>query len=267
MRISYSRYTAFLQNPERYRLKYLLGLSPENDDAPTRWNIGRRRGSCFHKLYEGEPREELVVEYTRELVERCERMRAVVPDFGPMILVEHEFDLPILDGKHSIHGFIDHGFFRDSVFRIGDFKTTKGTRTKAEFSKYLGEMETSPQKDFYLKAANDLGHKTNLFTYHIVLDAKSKDHTPTYLPLDLEAGPLKVERTMKAVYAACEAIEFFTNEYGIDRPWPHPNHWPCTGDKFFCGYQTICGRDLAKGCEPHGFTNQYADLIQLEEAD
>ena len=265
MRISYSKYTSFLQNPERFRLYYILGLTPEGDETPSRMNLGRRRGRCFHEMYEGTDRAALVKEYGADMVKRCEDMREVVPDLGPLTMVELSFEVPILDGKHSIIGRIDHGFTPpDSTFRLGDFKTTKGTRTKKEVGEYFGGLETSTQHHFYLKAANALGHPTDLFTYHVVFDRKDKDSKPRYVPIDLVVGPAEVSRTLAEVYAACEAIEFLTNEYGVEKPWPHSNHWPCCGDKFFCGYQGLCGRTIPKGCVPPGFTSKYKDLIQLE---
>ena len=263
MRISYSKYTAYLQNPEKFRLYYMLGLTPEGDDTPTRMNMGRRRGSCFHAMYEGVPRAELVTKYGLEIVQRCEDMRAVVPDLGELTLVEAAFEIPILDGKHSINGRIDHRFIAYDNPRIGDFKTTKGTRTKKEFSEYLGNLTGSAQPHFYLKAAAVLGYPTEDFTFHVVLDKKDKDAKPVYIPLDLHIGPAEVERTMAEVYAACEAIEAL-GEYGIEKPWPHSNHWPCCGDKFFCGYQGLCGRTIPKGCTPPGFTNKFQKEIDAE---
>lgn len=245
---------------------YILGLTPEGDETPNRMNIGRRRGRCFHEMYEGTPRPELVKTYGRELVERVEDMRSVVPDLGPLSHVEESFELPILDGKHSVIGRMDHAFTRHEQFSLGDFKTTKGSRTKKELTEYLGELETSPQSHFYLYAARQLGYPTELFTYHVILDRANKDAKPKYIPLDLPPiGAAQVDRTMSEVYAACEAIEAL-RAYGDEKPWPHANHWPCTGDRFFCGYSELCGRCIPKGAVPPGFTSRYKDEIQTEEA-
>lgn len=254
-----------MANPERFRLYYILGLTPDGDETPTMFNLGRRRGRCLHSLYEGVTREELVQEYGEDLVQRCEAMRAVVPDLGPMQCVEESFDIPIGDGKHSVIGRVDHVFTVDGYERVGDFKSTKGTRTKKEVTEYLGEMETSPQSHFYLYAAAKLGHPTDLFTYHVIFDRKNKDSKPTYYPMDLLIGPNTVTRTMDAVYAACEGIEFYRTVYGEDKPWPHSNNWPCCGDKFFCNYQEICGRHIPKGAVPPGFTSRWKEKIQTEE--
>jgi PD-(D/E)XK nuclease superfamily len=266
LRISYSQYTAFLTNPEKYRLYYRLGLTPEGDDTPTRMNMGRRRGSCFHKLREGEPREALIEKFGLTLVERCEDLALVAPDLGPLFFCEQEFEVPIGDGKHTIYGFIDHGYTNaDGQEQLGDYKTTKGTRTKAETAQYFGNLETSSQSHFYLKAAAALGHPTGLFTYHVIFDRKDKNSKPRHVALDLPyIGPAEIERTMAEVYAACETIGFLTDSYGIEKPWPHSNNWPCCGDKAFCGYQGLCGRTLPKGVTPPGFTNKFKDLIQLE---
>ncbi len=270
MKISYSKYNAWLQNPERYRMYYVLGLTPEGDETPTNMNLGRRRGRCFHALLEsrtnGTPtREEIVQEHGAELVERCERMIAVVPDLGPMQMVEQSFELPIGDGKHSILGRLDHVFTENGAERVGDFKTTKGNRTKADVQKYFGELSTSSQAHFYLYAAAQLGHATDLFTYHVIFDRKDKESQPKYVPIDLVIGSSALARTMAGVYAACEAIEFLTSTYGTDKPWPHSNHWPCCGDQVFCGYAGICGRAIPKGCVPPGFTTRWKEQLNNAE--
>jgi hypothetical protein len=238
-------------------------------------NLGRRRGRCFHELFEAKgkgttdtDRQEIIARHGLDLVERCEFMIEVTPDLGPLSLVEKSFEVPIGDGKHSIIGRIDHGFSVDGNFRIGDFKTTKGTRTKKDVQEYFGELETSTQPHFYLKAAEALGHPTNLFTYHVIFDRKDKGSKPRYVPLDLPpetTGPASVARTMAGVYAACESIEFLSNVYGKEKPWPHSNNWPCCGDKFFCGYGGLCGRTLPKGVEPPGFTFKWKEKIQAED--
>jgi hypothetical protein len=269
VRISYSKYTAFLKNPERFRLYYMLGLTPEGDETPTLMNYGRRRGSCFHAMNEGIDRGLLLAKYGKEVVSRCEDMLEVVPDLGELDWVEREFEIPIGDGKHSINGRIDHRFVnRDGVRQPGDFKTTKGTRTKAEVRTYFGDLETSTQSHFYLRAEREWTETpTGLFTYHVIFDRKDKDHKPTYAPVELYVGPAEVDRTMAEVYAACEAIEFLQHTYGVEKPWPHSNNWPCSGDRSFCGYQEICGRMMPKGCVPPGFTSRYKEQIQADTGD
>lgn len=265
MKISYSKYTAYLANPERFRLHYMLGLTPDGDDTPSRMNLGRRRGKCFHAMYEGTEKAKLTKEFGKELFERCADMRSVVPDLGKLDWVEREFCTPILDGKHSINGRIDHRFFNyEGVQSLGDFKTTKGTRTKKEVTDYFGELSTSAQSHFYLRAAREFGEAIDRFTFHVVFDKKDKEHAPTYAPVNLIIGPAEVDRTMSMVYAACESIEFMENEYGTEKPWPHSNNWPCCSDRSFCGYQAICARMIPKGCEPEGFTYRWKEQIQSE---
>jgi hypothetical protein len=260
LNISYSRYSAFVFNPEKFRLHYELGLTPEGDDTPTMFNYGRRRGSCFHALYEGAD----TTQYSPELISRCMDMRAVVPDLGDMDWVERSFEIPIFDGKHSIIGRIDHRFLnRDGVRQLGDFKTTKGTRTKAQLQDYYRDLETSTQHHFYLRAELEFEKDpTGLFTYHIVFDRKDKDKKPTYVPLELPyIGPAEVNRVMSSVYAACEALEFLRS-YGIEKPWPDSRRWMFSDDI----YRNIAGRTLPKGCDPDGFTSKYKDQIEAEDA-
>ena len=264
MRISYSKYKTFLDNQEKFRLYYMLGLTPEGDETPTMFNFGRRRGRCFHELREGKDRAALVKEYGAEMVSRCEEMGAVVPDLGAVDWVERSFTIPIGDGKHTIVGRIDHRFVnRDGVRQLGDFKTTKGSRTKAQLQEYYLALEDSTQHHFYLRAEREFEPEPKgLFTYHIVFDRKDKDHKPTYVPLEIPyMGPAEIDRTMACVYAACEEIEAM-QVYGIKKPWPDSRKWSFGDDV----YRSIAGRVIPKGAIPDGFTTRWKEQIELEEA-
>lgn len=269
MKISFSKFTSFMQNPEKYRLYYGLGLKPEGEDIPSNRNYGRRRGSCFHAIHEARAkgvRDSVITkyEYPEDLYARCVRLADLVPDLGEMLHAECEFDVPIGDGKHSITGRLDHiARGTDGIARLGDFKTTK-KRTKKEMAEYNGDLSTSPQPHFYLYASRslDLGIELTEMRYHILVDDKEK---PDYYPLDLTIGPNEVNRKMQGVYAACEIIEFLTKTIGVEKPWPHSNHWPCSGERFFCGYQEICGRALPLGCVPQGFVRRVPEVVDETE--
>lgn len=264
MKISYSRYSAFLANPEKFRLYYMLGLTPEGSETPSMYNLGLRRGRCFHAIYEGEPRAGLVKTYGADLVKRCEDMRSAVPDLGQLDWIERSFEIPVGDGKHSIIGRLDHRFVnRDGIRHPGDFKTTKGTRTKKELNEYLRGLEDSTQHHFYLRAERECeAQPTGLFTYHVIFDRKDKEHKPTYVPLELPyIGPAEIDRTMACVYAACDVIEFLQS-YGIERPWPDSHKWGFADD----AYRAIAGRVLPKGAIPDGFTTRWKEEIQTEAA-
>lgn len=241
----------------------MLGLTPEGDDTPTMFNFGRRRGRCFHEIYEGKPKKALIKEYGAEMVSRCEDMRLAVPDLGDLDWVERDFTIPIGDGKHSINGRIDHRFFDAGadVRHPGDFKTTKGTRTKAQLQEYFKGLEDSTQHYFYLRAEREFSETpTGLFTYHCVFDRKDKEHKPTYIPLHLPyIGPAEVDRVMACVYAACEVIEAL-KAYGIEKPWPDSRKWNFGDDP----YKEIAGRLLPKGAIPDGFTTRWKEQIQEE---
>lgn len=261
MKISFSRYSAFVNNPERYRLYYGLGLVPESDSQATNFNYGRRRGSCVHAILEAtakglRPSAVTKYEYPADLYARCIALAAKMPPLTDVILAEQEFEYPIGDGRHSITGRVDHIQTSDGVYRVGDFKSTK-KRTKKEMSEHLGTLETSPQSHFYLYAADKMGYPTDQFTYHILVDEKDK---PDYFPLNITVGSAAIARTMYSVYAACEAIEFLTEKWGVEKPWPHANTWPCCGDKFFCGYSELCGRTLPVGCVPTGFVSRIKEI-------
>lgn len=265
MQISFSKYKTFLDNQEKFRLFYMLGLTPDGDETPTMFNHGRRRGRCFHAIAEGKDRVELVKEYGELMVSRCEDMRAVVPDLGEMDWIERSFSIPIGDGKHSINGRIDHRFInRDGTRQPGDFKTTKGTRTKAQLQDYFKDLENSLQHRFYLRAEREWEpNPTGLFTYHVIFDRKDKDHKPTYVPLEIPyIGPAALDRSMASIYAACEEIEFLT-EYGIEKAWPDSHRWNFGSEI----YAEIAGRVLPKGAIPQGFTTRWKEQIQAADVE
>lgn len=263
MKISYSRYSAFMTNMERFRMYYGLGIVPEGEAVASSSNYGRRRGTCTHAILDARAKglpvtAETFKDFPPDLFWRCYKLAAVVPDLGPFLLSEQDFEIPIGDGRHSITGRLDHVFKRDDRLRLGDFKTTK-KRTKNEMAQYMGELETSPQAHFYLHAAAVLGYPTDQFTYHVLVDDKN---APDYIPLDVKHGPAAVARKMSCVYAACEGIEFYTQSYGVDKPWPHSNAWPCNGDRFFCGYSSICERAMPNGCVPPGYVSRRSEVTE-----
>lgn len=257
MKISYSRYSAFLTNPERYRLYYGLGLVPESDSIPGPMNYGRRRGTCVHAIHESNATgKKLEGTFEPGMVARCTRLVALLPDLGDVLLSEESFDCPIGDGKHQITGRLDHVVRKDGETSIGDLKSTK-KRTKKEMREYFDTLETSSQSHFYLyAAAKQFNYPTEEFTYHVLVDDKEK---PEHIALPLRFTPAEVNRTMMGVYAACEAIEGLIERVGLDKPWPHSNTWPCCGQKQFCGYGQICGRPLAPGFVPVGFISRHPE--------
>lgn len=274
MKLDFSRYSAYVQNPERYRLRYILNLVPENDEQPTFANYGRRRGTCTHEILDarakhaGNPAElkdsliELRMKHPADLFDRCERLANVMPDLGEFLISEKEFDIPVFEGsKHSTIGRIDHIFLGKGNPVVGDFKTAK-KRTKKEAAQYLSELSTSFQVPFYLHAAKAMGYETDRFRFHVLIDEKDN---PDYLALDVTMGPAEVERRLRHVRAACYGIEGLLRDIGPEYPWPHSNSWPCCGDKFMCGYGNICGMRIPPGVVPNGFTTRKEHLAQLEQ--
>lgn len=272
MKLDFSRYSAFVQNPERYRLRYVLNLAPENDDEPTFMNYGRRRGTCTHEILDARNvhhgnTEALTAalfalreKHPADLFDRCCALADVMPDLGKFLISEKEFDLPVFDGSHhSTIGRIDHIFMEAGQPIVGDFKTAK-KRTKKEASQYLGELSTSFQVPFYLHAAKSMGYETDKFRFHVLIDEKDN---PDYLPLDVTMGPAEVERRLRHVRSACYSIEGLLRDVGPDYPWPHANAWPCCGDKFMCGYGDICGLRIPPGVIPSGFVPRKEHLAQL----
>ena len=266
MKLDFSRYSAYVANPERFRLRYVLNLVPENDATPTFMNYGRRRGTCTHEILDAlatgkDPNVVVRPKHPEDLYARCRALAAVMPNLGPFVVSEKEFDIPVFDGsKHSIIGRIDHIFMRDGKPVVGDFKTRKKS-TKKEHAQYLGELSTSFQVPFYLAAAKSMGYETDTFVFHVLIDDKDK---PEYEALPVTMGPAEVERRLRHVRSACYSIEGLLKEPGADYPWPHSNAWPCCGDKFMCGYGEICGRRIPVGCIPNGFVTRVEHLDQLK---
>lgn len=262
MKISYSRFSAFLQNPERYRMHYVLGLKTVSDDIPSVFNYGRRRGSCVHAIHEARAKGLRDSEITKhlfpqEMYERCVRMVEIVPTMELLPGVcETAFTCGIGNGTHQIEGRIDHAFRESGEIWLGDLKSTKG-KTKKEMRKYFGELDTSPQAHFYLYAAALLGFGTDKLRYHVIVD--NGKEAPDYVPVDVRFGPSAVDRKMKGVQAACEGILGYLSKIGEDKPWPHSNIWPCNGDRAFCGFAEICEHVMPKGCVPPGFVSRHPE--------
>ena len=267
MKLDFSRYAAYVSNPERYRLRYVLNLVPENDSVPTFMNYGRRRGTCTHELLDaraiGTDPETLRPKYPADLFDRCLKLAAVLPaDLGEVLVSEREFDIPIFEGsRHSLIGRIDRIYRKDGKPVVRDFKTAK-KRTKKELGQYLGELTTSFQVPFYLAAAKSMGYETDEFVFDVLIDEKDN---PEHLAWPVKMGPAAVERCLRHVRSACIAIEGLLQNPGADYPWPHSNAWPCCGDRFMCGYGEICGRRIPRGCVPTGFVTRKEHLSQLEQ--
>jgi hypothetical protein len=264
MKLDFSRYSAYVQNPERYRLRYVLNLAPEHDEQPTFANYGRRRGTCTHEILDaratGKEVKALRNRFPTDLFDRCEKLANVMPNLGKFLISEKEFDIPVFEGsKHSTIGRIDHIFMENGPV-VGDFKTAK-KRTKKEAAQYLSELSTSFQVPFYLHAAKHMGYETDRFRFHVLIDEKDN---PDYLPLDVEMGPAEVEKRLRHVRAACYGIEGLLRDIGPEYPWPHSNAWPCCGDKFMCGYGNICGLRIPPGVVPGGFVTRKEHLAIME---
>src|SRR5579862_9675753 len=102
MKLDFSRYSAYVANPERYRLRYQLNLAPENDDVPTFMNYGRRRGTCTHEILDmlaqdfdgdsvafADAERALKAKHPADLYDRCRKLADVLPaDMGECVVSE-----------------------------------------------------------------------------------------------------------------------------------------------------------------------------------
>lgn len=255
MHIDNSRYTAFLANPERYRLVY------EQNIVPKERPFALARGGHFHKLNEARNKG-LSPDATKELIlknevpspkarQSAEALFAAFkrkydgnPDFKLAYqdgkpLAEMEFDIQIPGSPHFIIGAIDEVLEYQGALWLGDTKTANA---KSSELKKRVEFNMSSQPLFYLNAARLLGLEVEGMLFRVVTE-----HIP---PRNWIIPVRKTDRQLQIgllnIHQVAEMITTMRRTFGIDEVWPHITQtYPCnyeTNGKSACEYADICQR-------------------------
>jgi hypothetical protein len=271
MRLDASRYSLFCTNPEEFRLRYIWNHSTSRSggDFSLR-SFGRRRGSAFHEMSEGaDDKQALAKAYGTDAVKTADLMNEANEAYNKQTAVnilwrEKEFVIPIPDSPHEMMGRVDCMAERPHVQPfILDFKTTK-YRTKDDFAHHCEKLRMSPQVDFYLLAHPEVTE----FIYRVLLKMPATTKRPAWVriaEISATRQPFELKAMQRSVHMACETIEFWKREFGIEKPWPRAITLPVSWDMY--GYASIYQRDQYEGCEWEGFEKRQEHLDCMREPD
>lgn len=263
MKISNSEYTAFLNNPERYRLMYKAPLGDKKTGlSPAQRSFWLDRGSVFHLLMEAQNKswpQEKIAEKIKEGsfdAKATQNGQALFMAFRQryngdkrfsiqqwdehQVASEIEFEAKIPGSPHALIGKMDELIeFEDSLW-VGDYKTANA---KATENKKRIEFEDSSQSDFYINAMRLLNRPVKGMLYRVVTEHVPSQHY--VIPITRPESRLDV--SLLSIHQVAETIQMFMNTFGCDVPWPHPgSSFPCNwrgiNGKMMCEYADLCRR-------------------------
>jgi len=249
--IDQSRYKAFWQNPERYRLIYECNLHC------SAMPYGLARGTAFHRIaelqHEGkalDPDIDAILEsedIEKEARDNAWRMyyayRGYINNPHPpkVLAMEKEWYLNLRHAQdpvgleHAMCGRVDQITESNAGLFVVDTKTA---HSRTQLARVKKNWLTDKQADFLLIGAKALGYDVKCLLIHVILETTP----PRIWELAVTRTPAQLEQTKRSALLTCSIIEHLRFTHGVDEPWPHlDNEWPCsTPDK--CDYRSICGR-------------------------
>lgn len=261
MTIDQTRYDAFWNNPERYRLTYECNL------VPGKLPYGLARGIAMHVIMEesayGRTHEEIEAilkgecpnskgEMIQEPISDEPRANAWImaeavleayPLHGDssceLIQPEAEFKFQIVGSPHFMAGKVDQILSRDGELWCGELKSANA---KKRFDQITEEWQQKSQADFEILGARSLG-----FDVHGVFVRTVVEKSPVVIwPLDVTRTEHRLQLKMLNVHETCEIIETLRASIGSDAPWPHvPLTFPCNRGGS-CEYERICGNRVSE---------------------
>jgi PD-(D/E)XK nuclease superfamily len=274
MRIDASRYSMFWANPERYRLRELWKLAPQEPKAGTFASLltfGRRRGTCLHELLDADYRGVSEAEAVQGLrdggfndaeIEVARNMAAAVRErYQDEERLVHEalFEYPIEGSPHSMVGRIDGIHRLDGDVFVNDYKSSKH-RSKKDLAIKLDEYCRGPQVSFYLLGAPTLGFITKRFRYVLVSGGREAASIQVNERF-CERSSLELAEFARQVAMTCDLILWMKKTFGIERPWPQ------IPERFGNDYAAIAGQKCYEGYIPEGFTTKKEHLpLDMEVA-
>lgn len=253
MKIDQTRYKAWWESPEKYRIMYGL------DIVPAKKSFYLDRGIAFHTyidlatntMCDTEPwaREVLTgaVKYQGKTYEVDSKAMESGIYLAQVFLggnqlgkyeilgSEQEFDVPIVGSSHSLVGRLDQVIELDGKQWILEFKTATA---KQSFAKKEKEWETDVQAGFELLGAESLGYQVEGVLVQFVVDSVPPK---VWAPLEIKRSKGELERLKLTVHQTCETIEMYRESFGLVQPWPHLDNWKCNGG--YCEVASICKRE------------------------
>jgi len=235
-----TRYRAFWNNPEAFRLRYLLDLDALKEGAPSKY--GRDRGTVFHILNEGAEDAEAQIKATQNpaAVTMARHMHSVYkqatnPKFKTLAK-EVAFRVSIGNGRHSMAGRIDSIIEPPGgLVWCGETKTASA---RADLAVTKWEWQRNPQADFEIIGAQSLGYNVEGVLVHIIKEAVPQ---PRIWQIEVKRTAEQLEIMKRSVEMTCDIIQMLIKQYGIDKPWPHaiPGFNPCL-KKGYCDFEQDC---------------------------
>jgi len=274
MKIDASRYTMFWQNPEKYRLREIWKLAPEEPKAGTFASLltfGRRRGTCLHELLDADYRKVSEFEAVQSLKDggfgdkeisvATDMARCVLDRYASERRLAHEvlFEYPIPGSSHSLVGRIDGIHESDGEVFVNDYKTSK-YRPAKELGYKLDEYCRGAQVSFYLLGARQLGFDVRRFRY-VLVSQQRKGPGAQISERFTERTTLELNEFARQVAMTLDLIQWMKDTYGIERPWPQ------LPERFDGGYLPIMGRKMYADYCPEGFTAKKEHLVLMEGVD
>lgn len=255
MKIDASRYRQFMLNPDEYRIRELHNLVPDVSDVHTGFagmmTFGRRRGSAFHDMLDGQlDLHLLATKYGESAVLVASHMYTANQAYSErmqdeVIWREKEFCkvLPGVElgltvhGKHSIVGRMDTRMKRGSDEFLLDYKTTKA-RTKADMAHYRDVLMQSPQVGFYMLASG-----LRKFVFRILWRDSKK--VVQISELEVYRAEWELKAFARGVAIIADTIELWQERYGIEQPWPRCISLPTDPDTY--SYRPLYQRAIYEG--------------------
>jgi len=274
VRISNSEYTAFLNNPERYRLMYKAPLGDKKTGiSPAQRSFWLDRGSVFHLLMEAHNKgwskektdaklkegqfdakatqngQALFASFSQRY--NCDKRFSIQQWNESNIASEIEFEAKIPGSPHSIIGKMDELISycegttnSDAGLWVGDYKTANA---KATENKKRIEFEDSSQSDFYINAMRLLGRPVKGMLYRVV----TEHNPPQHYVIPVTRSDSRLDVSLLNIHQVAEMITMMMDTFGIDKPWPHPgSSFPCNwrgiNNKSMCEFETLCRRPASE---------------------
>lgn len=252
MKIDQTRVNAFWTNPEMYRLRYELNLSP------LKLSYGLARGSAFHIIADGRAAQQTNDEINAILRGEAPTQQGTTgADLGSkpiaaawamwneyerayggtveVVASELEFDVPIPGSPHSMVGRLDQVLNRGGQCWVGEMKTANA---KAQFERTRDDWEGKAQADFVLLGARSLGYEPAGVLVRVVTETAP----PKVWEIEVRRSEHRLNVMRLNVHQTCELIGMMRTTFGIEQPWPHLYlNWPCSKPGA-CEYEGICRR-------------------------
>lgn len=253
MKLDNSRFTAFWQNPEMYRLIYEKQIVPRTQS----YYFGR--GIHLHELNEARNKSAMSLTNLstdpQKISDRSKTVgEALFQAFrrrwdgdatfqllhdGGRPLAEIEFEVKIPGSPHSIVGKMDEIVMYKGEPWVGDLKSANAKTTE---NKKRVEFGYASQPLFYINAARALGYPVKGMVYRVVTE-----HTPPkHWVIESKRTEYQLESAWRMIHQTAETILMYRKTFGVDKPWPHLWNYPCNYPSFdgspTCEYASICNR-------------------------